>query len=406
MTRDRELAPGFERLLRASLVIGVLGIVASIVLAFFGLTGFFQSYLYAYLFWFGLSAGCFVLLLVQHLAGGSWGALIRRPLEAGTMVLPLMALLFIPVLFGIGYLYEWSHADVVALNPLLQAKEAWLNVPFFIIRTVLYFAIWLAMAFYYTRLSDRQDRSKDLGEAERIRERFGDGAGPGIVVFILTMTFAVIDWGMSLSPEWFSGIYGVIFMIGQAITAVAFIILLMVFLARNETIDRLLNAKRLQDLGNFLMAFTLFWAYVSFAQLIIIWSNNTIETSPWYAIRLSGGWNVVALFLLAFHFALPFLILFSRWVKRKRRALVVMASWMLLMRLVDLFWIIVPAYDREIPFHALDAVALIGIGGLWLAAFVARLRSRPLLPLHDPRLTADPHPLTPSTATTRGAEHA
>ena len=406
MTRDRTLAPRFERLLRASLVIGVLGLVASIVLAFFGLEGFFESYLYAYLFWFGLSMGCLVMLLVQHLAGGSWGALIRRPLEAGTMVLPLMALLFIPIFFGIGYLYEWSHADVVAANPILQAKQGWLNTPFFILRTVLYFAVLLAMAFYYTRLSDRQDRSKDLSEAERIRERFGDGAGPGIVVFVLVMTLAAIDWGMSLSPEWFSGIYGVIIMIGQAITAVAFIILFMVFLARSEPINELLNAKRLQDLGNFLMAFTLFWAYVSFAQLIIIWSNNTIETSSWYVVRLSGGWNVIALVLLVFHFALPFLILFSRWVKRKRRALVLVAAWMLLMRLVDLYWIIVPAYDREIPFHILDVIALIGLGGLWMAAFVARLRSRPLLPLHDPRLTADPHPLTPETATKLGAEHA
>ena len=406
MTRDPKLAPAFARILRASLVIGVLGIVASIVLAFFGLEGFFESYLYAYLFWFGLSAGCLVLLLVQHLAGGSWGALIRRPLEAGTMVLPLMALLFIPILFGIGYLYEWSHPDVVAGSIFLQAKAAWLNVPFFIIRAVLYFAILIAMAFYYTRLSERQDRSDNLAEATRIRERFGDGAGPGIVVFVLVMTFATVDWGMSLTPEWFSGIYGVIFMIGQAITAVAFIILLMVFLTRNEAIDKLLNAKRLQDLGNFLMAFTLFWAYVSFSQLIIIWSNNSVETSSWYVVRLSGGWNLVALFLLVFHFALPFLILFSRWVKRKRRALIFVAAWMLLVRLVDLFWIIVPAYEREVPFHILDAVALVGIGGLWLAAFVARLRSRPLLPLHDPRLTADPHPLTPETATVRGAESA
>ena len=384
--RDSVMEKRFNRVQVGALLVGVVGLVALVILAFFGLEGFFQSYLYGYLFWLGLSLGSLVLLMVQHLAGGSWGATVRRPLEAGVMVLPLMALLFVPILFGIGFLYEWSHDAAVAASPILQSKTAYLNVPFFIGRAVFYFAVWLGLGFYFYRASQRQDE----GRYPDIAYRLKSVAGPGIILYILTMTFAAIDWGMSLSPEWFSGIYGVILMIGQAISTVAFLILLVCWLARWEPFDSLLNEKRLQDLGNFLMAFTLFWAYVSFAQLIIQWSNNTVETADWYVIRLGEGWNLIALALLVLHFAAPFLILFSRWVKRKRRMLVWLAGWILLMRLVDLFWIIIPSFGRDGSVLILgDIATVVGIGGLWLAAFFWLFKRLPIVPLHDPRLTPE-----------------
>lgn len=385
-SNDSSAGPDLGRLQSLSLIVGAVAVVAAIGLALLGSAGFFHSYLFAFLFWLGLSLGCLVLLFVQHLAGGSWGALIRRPLEAGVSVLPILAILFIPLLFGLGSLYEWTHAEFVESQPIVAAKTAYLNVPFFIARAVLYFAIWIAGALFFLRMSNRQDR--DLASSGSLAYRMKSVSAIWIIIYVLTMTFAAIDWGMSLTPEWFSGIYPVILMIGQAITAISFIICVMVLLAGTiPAVNELLTTKRLQDLGNFLMAFTMFWAYVSFSQLIIIWSNNTVETSPWYVVRLNGGWSYLSAFLLAFGFFAPFAILFSRWVKRKRSALMTIAIWALLIRLIDLFWILVPSYGRSgSPLTVLDVLLLVGLGGLWLAVFARSLASRPILPLHDPRL--------------------
>ncbi len=377
----------FIRFQRTAFAVGGLGLIAALVVGFFsGAESFFQSYLYAFLFWTGLALGCLVLLFVQHLAGGSWGALIRRPLEAGAMVLPLMALLFAPILFGMGSLFEWTHPEFLAEHPIVAAKTLYLNVPFFILRSVLYFAIWIYGAWSFFRASQRQD--ENAAEAGRIGFSLKRMGGAWIVIYVLTMTFAGFDWAMSLTPEFFSGIYSVILMIGQAINAMCLVIFTVVILAsRNAEVNALLTSKRLQDLGNFLMAFTMFWAYTSFSQLIIIWSNNTIETNPYYVLRFSPAWQGVGLFLLFFGFFAPFAILFSRWVKRKRRALVLVAVWAVLVRLLDLFYIVVPGYSREgFPLHLLDVLLLVGMGGLWLGVYTLRLGSSPLVPRHDPRL--------------------
>lgn len=381
--------PRFPRLQSLSLLVGAVALLVSVVLALIvGGESFFEAYLYSYLIWLGLSLGCLVMLFVQHLAGGSWGAMIRRTLEAGVAVLPVLALLFIPILLGLGSLYEWTHEEYVQDMPIVAAKTAYLNIPFFIARAVLYFAVWIGGALYYLRLSNRQDREPD--ESGRLGFRLRSVSGLWIVLYVLTMTFAATDWGMSLTPEWFSGIYPVILMIGQAISAVAFVIIAMVLLARtNPALDALLSEKRLQDLGNFLMAFIMFWAYVSFSQLIIIWSNNTVETNNFYVVRLNTDWVYLSAFLLVFGFFAPFVILFSRWVKRKRAALMAVAFFALFVRLADMFWIIVPTFEREgFPLSIFDPLLLVGLGGLWLAVFARSLASRPLLPLHDPRLVA------------------
>ncbi|CAN5838554.1 hypothetical protein BH24DEI2_BH24DEI2_05740 [soil metagenome] len=390
---------------RNALIAGVVGLVAAVVVAFLsGAGAFFESYLYAFIFWTGLALGCLVMLAVQHLAGGSWGALIRRPLEAGALLIPLMALLFIPLLFGLGHLYEWTHADYVASHPTVAAKAAYLNVPFFIIRSALYFAIWTYGAFYFFRASQRQDR--DEATSLTLGFKLKSAGAAWIIIYVVTMTFAMVDWSMSLTPEFFSGIYSVIYMIGQAISAVCFVVFVMVALARaNPKVDELLTPKRLQDLGNFLMAFTMFWAYTSFAQLIILWSNNVIETNPYYVLRFSPSWRVVGLFLIFFGFAAPFAVLFSRWVKRKRRALVAVAVWAMFIRLLDVFFTVIPNFGREgFPLHLLDVLLLVGIGGLWLGVFSLVLSSRPVLPLYDPRLLQpDRHAHDPRMI---GADHA
>lgn len=386
--------PETTRLQTGALAVGAIAIVGAAVLGFGNATGFFQAYLMAFLFCLGLSLGALILMVVQHLAGGSWGALISRPLEAAAGLLPLLAVLFIPLLFGMDRLFVWSDAEYVAGHQVVANKSAYLNVPFFIVRAVIYFAIWSGAALLYRRLSARQDASG--GDGGRLGYRLKSMSGMWIVVYVMTMTFAGIDWAMSVTPAWFSGIYPTILMISQAITAMAFIILVMIALAkRNASVDALLTPKRLQDLGNFLMAFTMFWAYVQISQLIIIWSNNVVETAEWYVIRLGPDWVGLAAFLLFFGFFAPFMILFSRWVKRKRRSLAIVAVWAIVVQILNIFWFLIPAFGRSgAQVRLLDILLLLGMVLIWLAGYARLLSSRNVLPVNDPRLlraTAEHH---------------
>jgi hypothetical protein len=388
---------------RTALIVGVIGLVLTLVGAFTSNT-FFQSYLFGFLFWLGLSLGCLMLLFVQYMAGGSWGAMIKKPLEAGAMVLPLMVIFFIPVLIGLFVsrsatvpLYPWMNADYVASHPLVAAKTLYLNPVFFVIRSVIYFAIWILGARYFFSKSNEQD--SNAANAARIGFRLKGLGAVWMIIYILTMTFAGVDWAMSLTPEFFSGMFPVIMMIGQVISAMCLMIFTTTFLAsKDEAFDDTLTSKRLQDLGNFLMAFTMFWTYVSMSQLMIIWSNNVIETNPYLVLRLNAGWRGVMGFLLFFGFFAPFGILFSRWVKRKRRALFLVACWAFFIRLLDLFLIIIPNYRREgLQLHWLDFAVLAGVGGIWFAVYSGILKSRPILPVNDPRLVSHDNHHAPAT---------
>ncbi len=384
-------APDTGRFQTIALGIGVIAVVGGAVLGFFGqggAAGFFQSYLLAYVFWLGISLGALVILFTQHLAGGPWGPLISRPLESAATVIPLMALLFVPVLLGAGDLYPWTNAAYVAEQPTVAAKQEYLNLPWFVVRSVVYVAVWIGAAMLYRRSSLDQDATARA--AGTIGYRLRSAAGMWFVFYVLTMTFAGFDWAMSLTPTWFSGIYPTILMATQAITGIAFMIIVITWIAsRNATVDALLTPRRLQDLGNFLMAFTMFWAYVQVSQLIIQWSNNVVETASWYVLRFSPGWIGVSAFLLFFGFFAPFFVLFSRWVKRKRRALVAVAVWSLLMQALNYFWFLAPAFGREgFAVTLADVLLFIGIGGIWLAAFARQLASRQVLPANDPRLVA------------------
>lgn len=383
-------AGSFSRSQLVALVLGVIGVVGGVVAGLGG--GFFESYLLAFLFWVGLALGCLVLLLANHIAGGMWGVLVQRPLEAGASVLPIMALLFLPLLFGMNALYAWTDAEYLAAHPLADAKTGYLNVPFFALRAAIYFALWILAAWTYLRNSGKQDAAEPR-EAGLLGYRMRVRAGPWMVVYVLTMTFAGIDWAMSLTPTWWSGIYSPLLMSSQVISATALAILAVVALsARNERIDRLLNETRLQDLGNYLMAFILFWAYLSASQLIIIWSNNVTETNPWYVVRFQPGWVTIAAVLAIFGFFGPFLVLFSRWVKRRRAMLALMAVWALATQALNLFWFVVPTFERSgFPLTAADVLLVLGVGGVWAYFFLRHLGSRALLPVHDPRLKGAEH---------------
>ncbi|PYS33826.1 MAG: hypothetical protein DMG14_30910 [Acidobacteria bacterium] len=345
----------------------------------------FRSYLMAYLFWFGIALGCLPLLMLHHLVGGTWGFVIRRILEAGTRTLPLMLVLFLPLIFGVHSLYEWSHPDVVARDQALQAKQAYLNVPFFIVRTVIYFLLWLTFAFLLNRWSAQQDATGD----PRLIRRFQLLSGPGIVVYSLTITFASIDWGMSLEPRWFSTIYGMLFIVGQTLAALAFVIPVAGLLSESPPVSEVLNSAVFQDLGNLLLAFVMLWAYISFSQYLIIWSGNLPEEIPWYLHRGTNGWQWVAAVLALFHFAVPFLLLLGRGNKRNKRFLGGIAIAVLLMRWVDLYWLIAPSFLPRVRIHLFDVVLFAAIGAIWLYVFLGHLNRRALLPLRDPNFVVE-----------------
>ncbi|RMF65916.1 MAG: hypothetical protein D6743_07220 [Calditrichaeota bacterium] len=368
---------------RKALVVGVLGLAFCGVGAYLHPEQFFKSYLLGYMFWIGLALGSLALLALHHLVGGGWGFSIQRLLESSTRTLPLLAILFIPFVFGMRELYSWARPEVVAADKLLQHKSLYLNVPFFWIRAAGYFGVWLVLAFFLNRWSGELDKSGEIKLCHRMRTL----SGPTILLYVLTLTFASIDWVMSLDAHWFSTIFGFMFVVGQAVLTMAFVIVVLGRLAPHKPLSDLVETKHFHDLGNLLMAFIMLWAYISFSQFLIIWSGNLPEEIPWYLDRMHGGWQWIALLIVLFHFAVPFILLLSRRNKRRLEILSKVALALIFMRMVDLFWIVVPNFHPDgIRVHWLDAAALVGIGGLWLALFVRQLKSRPLLPLQDPRL--------------------
>jgi len=374
-----------QRLEQRCFAIGVLALAACIAAAFRSPDQFFRSYLMAYVFWSGVCIGCFPVLMMHHLTGGGWGYLIRRLLEAALRALPVMAALVLPALLGIPHLYTWAHPQAMAGNAALRHKRIYLNVPFFALRTVFYFAIWALLAHYLNKWSGEQDRA----DAPETRRRLYNLSGPGLVIYGLTMTFASMDWVMSLEPEWFSTIYSAMFMVGQVLSSLAFAIAVLLLFIRQAPLREIAAPKYLNDLGNMLLTFVILWAYLAFSQFLIIWSGNLTDEIPWYLHRSRQGWQWIAMALFVFHFAIPFLVLLSRDIKRQAEALSALAGALFLVRLLDMFWMVNPAFDTAgVRFHWLDWAATLGIGGIWVGAFFRRLGQKPLLPVHDPELQA------------------
>jgi hypothetical protein len=375
--------PEIDRLGKAALVVGLVALALLIVLGLRNPAQFFQSYLFAFVFWIGLPLGCSGIWMLHNLVGGTWGFPLRRPFEAATKTFVLMAIAALPILFRLPALYLWADPAKVAADPLLQYKHAYLNVPFFVSRTVLYFGIWIVITFLLARWSRQQDVT---GEAE-LTQRMKKLSAPGLLVVELTITFAALDWVMSLEPHWTSTIYGLIFIVTQAVAAMAVLTVTVISLSKQKSLGGLVTPKLLNDYGNLLLVFTMLWAYLSFSQFLIIWGGNLRDEVPWYMSRARGGWIPVALTLIIFHFAVPFLLLLSRFVKRRAESLYRVAVLLFLMSLLDIYWLITPAFNHDGPkFHPMDLLAVLGIGGLWLWRYTSQLQGRPLLPVHDPRL--------------------
>ncbi|HOC16739.1 MAG TPA: hypothetical protein PKK95_00635 [Vicinamibacterales bacterium] len=375
--------PELAGLRRAALAAAAAGALVTVAGAFVDPTQFFRSYLMAWVYWAGVALGCLGLLMVYHLTGGGWGVAIRRLLEAAIGTLPAAAVLFVPLLFGLGAIYVWTDRAAVLADHVLSQKAAYLNVPFFIARTAIYFLVWLALAHFLDRWSRRQEETADPRPGERMKRL----SGGGLVIYGLAMTFAAFDWIMSLDPHWYSTIFGMIFIADSALGALAFVLVISYLLARGGAFGRVLAPSILNDLGNLLLAFVMVYAYVSFSQLLIIWSANLPEEITWYLRRIEGGWHLLAIALAVFYFAVPFMVLLSRGNKRQPQRLALIAGGVLAARLLSVFFLIAPAFhEHGLAAHWLDAAALVGLGGTWLALFVWRLSSRPLLAHGDPEL--------------------
>ena len=365
-----------------ALAAGILGALACLAGFFIDHDQFYRSYLWAYVFIVGIALGSMAWLMLQYLTGGAWGVVIRRPAEAAARTIPLLALLFIPVAIGIPSLYRWSHADIVAADEVLRHKQPYLNVPFFLIRAAAYFAGWILLEVLLNRWSADEDR--------RVRgshRRMAAISGPGLVFWGFSITFMAVDWVLSLDPHWFSTIFGMLFMAGQGLSAMSFLITLMVLLSYRQPMREVLTPRHLHDLGKLLLALVMVWAYFSFSQFLIIWAGNLPEEIPWYLERLRGGWQYVGLGLVVGHFALPFALLLSRDLKRNFKLLAGIAVFILFMRLVDIYWLVAPDFLKgSFGFSWMDFTAPVGLIAIWIAYFLFQLEKAPLLPIGEPHL--------------------
>ncbi len=366
---------------RPALAVGAVGLIACAAGFFLAPDRFFPSYLFACMFCLGLALGCQAVLMLNHVTGGAWGIPIRRPLEAATRTLPLVAVFFLPLGLGLTRLYEWTRPEVVARDPILQHKAVYLNVPFFAARTVACFAVWMIFMAVLNRWSREQDEAPKRGLTRRLQLV----SSAGLVAYGFTITFFSIDWVMSLEPHWYSTMYGVLYIAGQSLSGFAFIIAVTVVLARFTPLSAFVNREHFHDLGKLMLAFVMFWAYVSFSQYLIIWSGNLPEEIPWYLRRLNGGWGWFGVGMILLHFLLPFLLLLPATGNRNPRILIGVAGLVLAMRLADVFWYIRPATSPGgFSLHWMDLAAPLGILGLWFFVFLGQLLRRPLLPIHDP----------------------
>jgi hypothetical protein len=369
-----------NRLRTIGLIFGIVGLVCCCLGYVFDRRPFFVSWLFAFVFWTSLSLGCFYCGMIHYLTGGKWGFAARRLLEAGYMTLPLMAVLIVPVFFGLHELYPWSRPESVLADRILRQRAAYENLPFFVIRTVVFFGIWISIAGALRRWSLRQDMTSNPSPTIKMRTL----SGPAVAIVPLTASFAFLDWAMTIEPDWTSTIFPVIELAGQILIAVAFVIVVLVW-TRNDAPFRDFPEKPFRDLGSLLLAFVLFWTYVAFSQALLIYSANLPHEIGWYLRRIAGGWVWIVGAIGLFHFFVPFMMLLFRAVKQNVRALAVIALLVFAIHAAEAFWAIAPAFYSRIEIHWTDFAAWFGIGGIWLAVFAANLDRHPFLARNDPR---------------------
>ena len=386
LTMEEATIPAGHKLARfpkIAAAVGVVGLGASFAIGM-GDDHLYYSYLTNFMFWLSIALGGLWFTLIQHAVRAGWSIVVRRLAENLMITLPVFALLFIPIVLGLGDLYHWVHPGD---DPILAGKAAFLNTPAFLTRAGVFLVLWSALAFFFYRTSTRQD----AGGAHELTHRLRAAAPVGIVITALTSTFAAVDWMMSLDPHWFSTIFGVYYFAGSIIAIHATLAIVCMWLQRQGLLRDVITSEHYHDLGKMVFAFVVFWAYIGFSQYFLIWYANLPEETLWYQVRAEGSWETIGIILMVCHFAIPFLYLIGRTVKRIRITLLLGAIWMLIMHWIDLFYIIQPVMTHHhghegATFHVLDVTTFLGIGGIVLAVFGWRLAQRPMVPTGDPRL--------------------
>jgi hypothetical protein len=370
-----------------ALVVGAVALLACGAAAVFGsVDAILRSYLFAWVFWVGIAVGSLGVLMLHHLVGGAWGEVIRRPAEAAAMTLPLLAVLFIPIAFGLHPLFPWARADEVAQDALLQHRRPLFNVGAFLIRVAMYFAIWILIAWRLRSLSLREAAPQTTAEDDfEIHRRLRSASALGTVLYFITGSLFAVDLIMSRETDWYSSTFGWSVIMGQVLSGLCVLIVVLVLLHRDEPMNRVVDPDHFHDLGNLLQTVVVLWSYIAFAQFLVIWLGNTQEDIRWYVHRTHGLWRGFAAAIMLLHFAVPFAVLLSQDAKRSPRAMGWLAGALLPLRAMDVLWMVAPSSPTAEPHHAYwsDPVALFGIGGIWLAMFLWLLKRHPLLPVGD-----------------------
>ncbi|HKE17277.1 MAG TPA: hypothetical protein VKB80_20525 [Kofleriaceae bacterium] len=386
------LGPAALRLKGLGLAVGVVCMAVAIV---WGLAigddmrRFFHSYLLAFTYFLSIALGALFYVVIHHLVSATWSVVFRRLAEIITGAFPalfvLMLGLVLPILAGSHSLFLWTDSDVVAHDHVLLVKQSYLNAPFFAVRMLIYFAVWMWMSRYFMKRSVQQDETGDVALSNRLRRV----SGPAMIAYALTTAWAGFDLLMSLTPHWFSTIFGVYYFAGAAISIYCLLAIFSFALQRSGRMTRTISPEHYHDLGKMANSFTLFWAYIGFSQFMLIWAANIPEETTFFRPRMFTEWKWASLVLIIFHFVVPFVGMMSRHVKRNPPVLAAWAVYMLLLHAFDLFWVIMPAYSPDaIVFHPMDVLCLIGAGGICLFGALSVGGNVKLLAVRDPRLEA------------------
>jgi hypothetical protein len=350
---------------KKSLAVAIIGAVVLVLGLFLDSKQFFSSYLIGYMYILSISLGCLGLILLHNLVGGGWGTLVRPYLEAGSRLLPILALLFIPIFIGFHKLYPWAHDH----SALIEAKKLYLNQTFFWFRAVLYFVLWTSFTLYFNKKGVLPEGSPEQSKNKGL-------SGVALILFFLSVTFASIDWVMSLDPFWYSSMFGVL-QVAQSLMSTFSLLIILVALSVGPDVEKEISIEHLHAMGKFLFMSVMFWAYISFSQLLIIWAGQIPEETVWYYHRFKNGWKIIAFALISLQFFVPFFILLSRKIKRKLHQVTKVAVWLLVMRVFEEIWIIRPTTHPEAHFpHWMDFVAVLALSAIFLSLFIRNYRKQ------------------------------
>lgn len=363
---------------------GAVGLIVSLVGYFLNSEQFFYSYLTSFTFFTSIALASMIMVMIHHITKSSWGTVLRRIPESFFANIWIWSIFIIPVLIGMSTLYSWTNTEYIADDPIMVGKIPYLNVPFFVIRQLLYFAIWGYLGHRLYKVSIEMDKTNDWGLAQALRNL----SAPGILIFALTIAFASFDWLMSLDAHWFSTMFGVYFF-AMSFQALFPILILMVFwLHKKEILKNTIGKAHIYDLGAWFFGFSVFYAYIAFSQFLLIYYANIPEETLWFYHRLEGSWEWVTYSLLFGRFIIPFILLLNRDTKHNQKLLVFTSILVIVMHFVEIYWIIMPVMSHSgVAISWIDFTTFIGLGGIFMGLFFQQFKKNNIVPINDPQLS-------------------